>query len=142
MKKYVMLYFLILLFLSCESEGEFTRTEVGSVPVTTDSILQYSGSFLPTSGIEVAGTANIYKDGSTFKVSLEGFSISSGPDLKVYLSTSESPNQFINLGALGNGMLQTYVIPNGVDFTLYNHVLIHCQQYSHLYAIAALEATN
>lgn len=142
MKNFVILFSLTLLCLSCESEGEFTRTEVGSVPVTAESVLKYSGTFLPTAGIAVMGTANIYKDGNTYKVSLEGFSISSGPDLKVYLSSSGSPDLFINLGALGNGMVQTYLIPDGVDFSVYNHVLIHCQQYSHLYAIASLEASN
>ncbi|RUT69489.1 hypothetical protein D0817_15010 [Flavobacterium cupreum] len=124
------------LMISCESEGELTKTEVGSTPVLSESVLQYSGVFTPTSGIDVTGKAGIYLDGEQYKVSLEGFSISRGPDLKVYLSTSPNPNEFINLGALGNGMSQTYVIPKGVDFNTYKYVLINCQQYNHLFAIA------
>lgn len=139
MKNQLLLFLLVLLCFSCESEGELTRTELGSVPVTPESVLRYSGAFEPTSGINVSGFARIYQDGEQCKVSLESFSISSGPDLKVYLSTSEIPDVFINLGALGNGMSQTYAIPDGVDFSIYNHVLIHCQQYNHLYAIAPLE---
>ena len=139
MKNHFLLFFVGLLCFSCESEGELTKTEVGSIPVNPESVLRYSGLFMPTSGINVSGFANIYQDGNQYKVSLEGFSISSGPDLKVYLSTSAQPAEFINLGALGTGMLQTYAVPDGVDFSIYNHVLIHCQQYSHLYAIASLQ---
>lgn len=137
-----MKYFIILfafLLAGCESEGVLTRTEIGSVPVTTESELLYSGTFYPTAGIAVSGFARIYKDGDKHKVSLEEFSVSGGPDLKVYLSASSSPSQFINLGALGNGMLQTYFIPDGINLETYTHVLIHCQQYNHLFAIAPLE---
>ncbi|MRX41932.1 hypothetical protein GJU43_21855 [Flavobacterium sp. LC2016-23] len=137
--KYIFLSLAVsFLILSCESEGELTKTEVGSAPILPESVLQYSGVFKPTSGIAVTGKAGIYLDGTQYKVSLEGFSISSGPDLKVYLSTSEKPNEFINLGALGNGMSQTYLIPKGVDFNTYKYVLINCQQYNHLFAIASL----
>ncbi len=136
--KYLAFVFLFLL-AGCESEGVLTRNEVGSIPVTEESELLFSGAFYPTAGIAVSGFARIYKDGPKYKVSLEGFSISSGPDLKVYLSASDNPNEFINLGALGNGSLQTYLIPDGIDLETYTHVLIHCQQYNHLFAIAPLE---
>jgi hypothetical protein len=69
---------------------------------------------------------------------LESFSISDGPDLKVYLSKSDSPTEFINLGDLIPSTV--YPIPAEVDFSDYSFVLIHCQQYDHLYAIAALQS--
>lgn len=138
MKRFLPLVFAVLVFVSCQEEGLLTQVEVGSIPISTDAILMYSGSFTPTSGINVTGGVKIYKDGNQFKLSLDGFDVSFGPDLKIYVSTSASPNTFINLGALGNGVHQTYLIPAEVDFNFYNHVLIYCQQYSHLYAIAEL----
>jgi hypothetical protein len=40
---------------------------------------------MPTSGINVTGSAKIW-NGNQNEVRLENFSVSSGPDLKVYLS--------------------------------------------------------
>src|SRR6476646_5412900 len=94
--------FFLLLFAGCESEGNLTKNEVGALSVTSQSVLKYSGEFMPTSGIDAMGTANVYLDGDDYKLSLEEFSISAGPDLKIYLSTSSTPETFINLGALGN----------------------------------------
>jgi Electron transfer DM13 len=136
--KYLSLIFLFLI-AGCESEGVLTRDEIGSIPVTVESELLYSGTFYPTAGIAVSGFARTYKDGPQYKVSLEEFSVSSGPDLKVYLSASGVPHEFVNLGALGNGATQTYLIPDGIDLETYTYVLIHCQQYDHLFAIAPLE---
>ncbi|CAM3484536.1 DM13 domain-containing protein [Flavobacterium longum] len=127
-----------ILMLSCEAEGDLTRREIGSLPIGAGAERLYSGTFSGTPGIEASGTAAIIRDGDDIKLSFEYFLISAGPDLKVYLSTSASPDTFINLGALGNGMTQNYAVPPGVDFSLYNHVLIHCQQYNHLYAVAHL----
>ena len=139
MKKILLFCACILLITGCESDGELTREDIGTTPLSEASMLLYSGSFTPTSGIRVQGTAGIYQDGEEYRVAFENFSISNGPDLKVYLSKSATPNEFINLGGLGSGEKQTYLIPVPVDFTEYNHVLIHCQQYNHLYAIAALQ---
>jgi hypothetical protein len=138
MKRFLLLFLVALVSISCQEEGLLTEVEVGSIPISPDAVLKYSGTFIPTSGINVAGGVKIYRDGNQFKLSLDEFDVSFGPDLKIYLSTSASPNAFINLGALGNGEHQTYLIPAEVDFNLYNHVLIYCQQYSHLYAIAEL----
>lgn len=142
MKNLLLVLSLSLFLFSCESEGELTSREIGTIPLSPGSILKYSGAFYPTAGISVSGSANIYKDGNVFKLSLEGFGVSSGPDLKVYLSTSANPDTFINLGALGNGGTQTYLAPDNVDYAVYNHVLIHCQQYNHLFAIAPLMPSN
>lgn len=139
MKNAILPFILALIFTSCESEGELTRTEVGAIPISEESTVVYNGKFVATSGINVTGFASILQDKDSFKIALKDFSVSSGPDLKVYLSTSASPDTFINLGAVGNGSSQTFLIPDGVDLKLYNHVLIYCQQYSHLFASATLQ---
>lgn len=135
MKKLFLLPVLVL-FFSCEVEGEFTKTIEDNPSISPIATVLYSGNFVPTSGITVAGQAKIVFENNSYKVELSEFSVSSGPDLKVYLSKSSSPDEFITLGNLTSARI--YSIPNGVDFNQYTHVLIHCQQYNHLFAIATL----
>lgn len=127
-----------MLLLSCQVEGDLTKSSenFNSDPIETTQLLA-EGTFMPTSGINVSGNVKIYLDENNLKkLQLENFSISSGPDLKVYLSKSNSPSEFVNLGALTNATI--YSIPESVNLSQYNHVLIHCQQYNHLFAIASL----
>ena len=135
MKKLVV-FPILFLILSCQVEGDLTHTVQNTVPITPVVLLKYHGIFEPTNGILVSGEAKIYQDGSQFKLQLEGFSISSGPDLKVYLSKAATPSDFVNLGNLTSQTV--YLIPQSVDIANYSHVLIHCQQYNHLFAIAPL----
>lgn len=138
-KKGIYLIVLFLLF-SCEEEGIFTSNDAKNQLVNYDPngdfVELYRGTFNPTPGVSVNGEAVIYQQELIRYVSLENFSISSAPDLKVYLSTSASPNDFVNLGNLTSAT--KYAIPQEVNLEVYNFVLIHCQQYNHLYAIADL----
>ncbi|MCF6130317.1 DM13 domain-containing protein [Flavobacterium sp. AS60] len=136
MKKLFKLIPILFLILSCQEEGELTRTPQNIVPITPTAILKYYGTFEPTSGIAVAGEAKIYQEGTQYKVKLDNFSVSDGPDLKVYLSKAATPTDFVNLGNLTSQTV--YPIPSSVNIEDYSHVLIHCQQYSHLFAIAEL----
>lgn len=135
MKK-LFIFPLLFLIFSCQQEGELTHTAQNSIPISSVAMLKCHGTFVPTSGITVSGEAKIYQEGNQHKVKLDNFSISSGPDLKVYLSKSDVPSEFVNLGNLTSQTV--YPIPAGVNLDDYSHVLIHCQQYSHLYAIAEL----
>jgi len=54
----------------------------------------------------------------------------------VYLSKSNTPTDFVNLGNLNPATV--YSIPQSVDLKEYKFVLIHCQQYNHLFAVAEL----
>lgn len=135
MKKLI-LFPILFLILSCQVEGELTHTLENSVPITPAAMLKYHGTFVPTNGIVVSGEAKIYQEGTEYIVQLEDFSISSGPDLKVYLSKAATPTDFVNLGNLTSQTV--YPIPSSVNIDDYSHVLIHCQQYSHLYAVAEL----
>jgi hypothetical protein len=104
--------------------------------ITPTADLKYHGTFEPTSGIIVTGSAKIYLENGQYKVVLDNFSISDGPDLKVYLSKAATPNDFVNLGNLTSQTV--YPIPTSVNLANYSHLLIHCQQYNHLFAIATL----
>lgn len=131
----VFLPFYLLLF-SCEVEGNLTQDKTPVIINLPESSLKYQGVFAPTSGINGSGTVKIYLENSHYKLVLENYSISSGPDLKVYLSKSDSPTDFVNLGNLNTSTI--YSIPQSVDLKEYKFVLIHCQQYNHLFAVAEL----
>ncbi len=134
MKNIFLLPFLVFM-LSCEQEGEFTKVNLNN-HVSATATLLFTGNFEPTSGISVSGAVKIYFDNNQYYVTLNDFNISSGPDLKVYLSKSNTPNQFVTLGNLTSAT--NYTVPAGIDVADYSYVLIHCQQYNHLFATAKL----
>jgi Electron transfer DM13 len=125
-----------LLLISCEVEGDLTQDKIPVVINQPDLVLKYQGLFAPTSGINGSGTVKIYLEKNQYKLLLENYSISTGPDLKVYLSKSNTPTDFVNLGNLNASTV--YSIPQSVDLKEYKFVLIHCQQYNHLFAVAEL----
>jgi hypothetical protein len=136
MKNRLLFLPLLLLFFSCEQEGVLTR-DAKQVNINESSaVLKYQGAFSTTSGINGSGTVKIYLENNQYKLSLENYSITAGPDLKVYLSKSNAPTDFVNLGNLN--LTSVYIIPENINFQEYKYVLIHCQQYNHLFAIAEL----
>lgn len=136
MKKLLLILASITLFSSCEEEGYYTQTTTNENNPINLMVLK-SGVFNPTSGISVVGSAELVSGDNKNFIRLQNFTISDGPDLKVYLSKNDFPSQFVNLGALISTK-NIYEIPAGVTLNEYTHVLIHCQQYNHLFAIAQL----
>lgn len=135
MKKMFLLPLFLALYTSCEKEGEFTKTNIQTINLNA-AVLLKTGTLTPTSGISGSGNVKVYVENNQRKLVFENYTIESGPDLKVYLSTTDSPTTFVNLGnANGNSV---YTIPPQVDLDTYKYVLIHCQQYNHLFAIALL----
>lgn len=89
---------------------------------------------------EVEGDALIIKleDGSQY-VRFENFKSTNGPDLYVYLATDDKASDFVNLGLLkGNIGNQNYEIPEVVDLSKYNKVLVWCKAFSILFGSAEL----
>ena len=123
----------LFVLISCEKEGEFSQTNNQTLN-SNNAVLLKTGQFTTTSGISGSGSVKIYTESNLRKLVLENYTIENGPDLKVYLSTSDAPNTFVNLGNLNPETV--YTIPNSVDLNVYKYVLIHCQQYNHLFAIA------
>ena len=97
---------------------------------------QYSGTFKDADSFHKgAGVAAVIDDTLRF----EKFSVTNGPDLKVYLATDDTANDFIDLGFLkGNIGDQNYEIPPGTDLEKYDTVLIWCRAFSVLFATAEL----
>ena len=137
MKNLFLFSFISLFLISCEKEGELTKASTENV-INPTAVIKYAGTFNPTSGINVNGEAKIYLEGSNFTLKLENFTISEGPDLKVYLSKAATPNDFVNVGNLIPASNLTYAIPSQINLEEYKYVLIHCQQYNHLFATAML----
>ena len=135
---YLLIVIIILTLTACNKDTTST-TPVNEVPSTTAMAID-SGYFSNGPYGMVTGTAKIYKTGNSYEIALENFSSSNGPDLKVYLSKEKQPLNFINLGSLkstaGN---QLYAIPATVNVKDYKFVLIHCQQYNHLFGFAQLK---
>lgn len=136
MKKLIVLVMVSFVLLSCEEQGELTQDGFNVTTISENAILRFNGVFVPTSGISVTGQAKIYADDGQFRLKLDGFTISEGPDLKIYLSKTASPDDFVNLGNLTSSTI--YDVPQSVDLSVYKFVLIHCQQYNHLFAVAEL----
>ena len=112
-----MLPVLCLLF-ACEEQGILTKDGFNVATVNQGAVLKYHGMFVPTSGITVAGGVKIYVENNQYKLVLDDFSISSGPDLKVYLSKAATPNDFVTLGNLTSATV--YSIPQSVDVSAYS----------------------
>ena len=86
------------------------------------------------------GTAKVYKQNNQLLLALVDMIISNGPDLHIYLSKEADPINFIDLGKLKstNGN-QVYEIPVNTDLSMYNHALVHCQLYNHLFGNTELK---
>ncbi len=140
MKKILILLALTFVFLSCSKKDESPQQTLDPLQ---NAVLKFSGTFAPTSGITVTGNAKVYINGSKYILKLENFSVTSGPDLKVYLSKTDKPETYVSLGALPSATSNIfYTISNPVDFTLYKYVLIHCENQNHLYAVSLLTVVN
>lgn len=135
MKKAIFLFACISL-ISCEAEGELTRS-LPTVVIDETATPLFEGSFQPTSRINATGKVKIYLESGIHRLDFEDLTVSNGPDLKVYLSTAAYPQQFVNLGNFNAN--NVYTIPQVVNVSDYSHVLIHCQQYNHLFAYAPLQ---
>jgi hypothetical protein len=93
----------------------------------------------------VTGTATAIRRGSGGNVlTLTGFEVDNGPDLRVYLVAGPARDEsevddFEDLGALkGNKGDQQYDIPRGLDLGRYSTVVIWCRAFSVNFARAPL----
>lgn len=79
-----------------------------------------------------SGTARVlHLDDGRAVLRLEDFKVTNGPDLFVYLSTDKSASDYVDLGMLkaSNGN-QNYELPDGIDLSKYDNVIIWCKSFS------------
>jgi hypothetical protein len=76
-------------------------------------------------------------------LTLTGFEVSNGPDLRVRLLAGDDTGDHVDLGALkGNKGDQQYEIPAGTDLRRYDTVAIWCRAFSVLFARAELRSAR
>lgn len=96
-----------------------------------------------------AGQATIYElpDGQRVLRFEEGFQVTNGPDLYVYLSSHPAPRDSSQLhegGAFevavlkGNVGSQNYELPDDLDLSQFQSVVIYCKQFSVIFSTAEL----
>jgi len=121
-------------------------------PVVTESpvaqiVTVAEGSFIPRGRYSGEGTALVLNDGSEQRfLRFENFSTDNGPDLNVYLTTSDAnadsgtfDDDFIDLGNLkGNIGDQNYEIQPDVDLSRYDTVVVWCVRFSTPFTAADL----
>lgn len=115
-----------------------------SITATIDSIESFpatfsvasdsrTGTFVtrPGSGHPVQGTATLARqaNGSLVLSFSSGFSSAGGPDVRVYLSTTNTVgSRSMSLGSLMRfSGAQSYNVPSGVQLSSYDWVIIHCE---------------
>ncbi len=104
-----------------------------------------SGTFMPLAH-PGTGKATVIRQGGRKQVlTLTGFEVDNGPDLRVYLLPGDYSGEggvedFRDLGALkGNKGNQQYRIPNGVDVSKYSTAVIWCRAFSVGFTMARLK---
>lgn len=124
-----------LLLSSCRKASTDTLNEM----VADSSMAKYAAIFSGADNQQVSGEAKIYLVNGKYQLKLENFRTDNGPDLKVYLSKKDRPNEFISLGAIKstNGN-QVYDVSGTPDFSVHRFVLIHCERFNHLFGRAEL----
>jgi hypothetical protein len=110
------------------------------------NVLLARGGFEPVAH-SVTGAATAIRRGAGGRVlTLTGFEVDNGPDLRVYLVAGPARDEaevedYEDLGALkGNKGDQQYDIPRGLDLDRYSTVVIWCRAFSVNFARAPLVA--
>ncbi len=104
-----------------------------------------SGMFVmrPGSGHDVRGTATLARqpDGSLTLTFGNDFASAGGPDVRVYLSTSNVLNPAsVSLGRLQRFTgLQTYAVPSGIQLDTFDWVIVHCVPFNITFGYARLQ---
>lgn len=108
--------------------------------LTPESRVLVSGGFRGAGRYQVSGLAQVIDQGDVRILRFEeGFSSTNGPDLFVWLVRDGNVNDYVELGRLrGNLGSQNYLIPEDVDLSQYNQVLIWCRAFRVLFGSAEL----
>jgi len=135
MKKIPFLFFALLLLAACSKDPASSNDPIELDP--TDVVLS-SADFQGSSGHTTTGSVKLIKDknGDKFLI-LENFDTDSGPDLRFYLSTSKTDDDFTEISktiTLGNVKLP---VPSSANTDTQTYVLVWCKQFSVLFGYAS-----
>lgn len=142
MKKYLSITIMLfsIAVISCKKNNISPAGRIDDTIDTATTTLAYEGMFNNGPYGTVTGTVRIYEENNIYKLALVNFTTSNGPDLHLYLSKEVQPINFIDFGKIKstNGN-QVYAVAGKPNLAEYKFVLIHCQQYNHLFGSAALK---
>ncbi|UVS69383.1 DM13 domain-containing protein [Nitrososphaera viennensis] len=130
-----------------KDEAEIDKGSTEDDAMMKDKVLVETGGTFAGAGDgfhNAEGTARVLHLGSGSSVlRLEEFKVTNGPDLYVYLSADKSNADYVSLGRLkassGN---QNYDLPDGIDLSRYDNVIIWCQSFSVYFGGAQLTTTS
>ncbi len=143
--KYLLMIFATVLTFSLSNCSKSKDASPAIAPVDTSfnlskATLLKQGSFTGNMNYTATGAVKLYNYEGKKYIYFENFSGSNGPDLKVYIATSNAATQFVNLGPLkGTSGSQVYAIIAPPDFTQYNKILIWCQMFGVLFGSSTLQ---
>ncbi len=137
------------------SNGPLIMTSAGqeapvgglTIPDSSDWLEIASGSFSGADSFhQGSGRVSGYEQGDERVLRLVDFSVTNGPDLHLILTKHPAPadrsdvgEDYLDLGSLkGNQGNQNYEIPEGVDLSEYNGVVIYCLPFHVVFATATL----
>ncbi len=127
-----------------DAEQSLMRSDVGEV-MGNMMMKEFNGGFQGAGdGIHNAsGKAKVLYPGDDSAIlRFENFRVTNGPDLYVYLSTDKSASDYIDLGRLkANSGNQNYELPDAVDLSKYNTVIIWCKAFNVYFGGAELGST-
>lgn len=136
MKKLTLILFCSVLLFSCKKEKD--EIPFNEHYDATNATLLSQASF-SSNAHSVSGTAKLYLKNGVKSLVFENLKSDTGPDLKVYLSTSTSNTSYSSLGELksttGNFY---YTVDTTINTSTNNYVLIWCEAYSVLFGNASL----
>ena len=135
--------------MATAAETSETTTEV-MTDAMREAIALRSGQFVDIDRLhQGSGEATIYElsDG-TRVLRLENLDVTNGPDLRVLLANHDEPRSrgdvdsgsgYIELDGLkGNKGNQNYVIPDDLDISMFNSVVIYCAPFHVVFSFATL----
>ena len=139
---FILVAAVLLLFSTCKKN----TAAAAAAPAPADTSFKLSeatllkqGAFSGNMSYAVSGAAKLYEYKSKKYLYLENYNGSSGPDLRVYISTNLQASQFVSLGKIqANSGNQVYLITSPPDFNTHNKILIWCQQFSVLFGSSSL----
>ncbi|WP_194767747.1 DM13 domain-containing protein [Tamlana sp. I1] len=140
MKSYFLILFSAICLTACSSSDDASINEEDMTMeenMDMEDEATYSGNFIsvahPTSGV-----ASVNKEKTVLKLS--NFKSDEGPSLELYLATDANASEYISLGALkGLDGEYEYDIPDNVDFSEYNYVIVWCVPFGVNFGNAILE---
>jgi len=116
---------------------------------TAESEVIATGSFTGADAVHKSEgqVALVRQADGSLELQFSNFSVTNGPDLKVWMISDADPEgggdvkaaEQLRISQLkGNIGDQVYRIPDGTDVSAFKSVIIYCQQFSTLFAVAPL----